>query len=298
MSQPSPPRQPKHGYETTTIISDDSPTDFRSAVALTSGGLLPKAIAHAVVTRSDDLPVRDAAAIAFDRLGLVIAIEPESRRDPGMSQCDGWRDSGWLRVRIPPRRASATPPDTAPKVLACNEDDPVVRGLSEALAAVKRLEPVHGALCMDALRLAVVARLSALQRYMQPQLDARVRNRSCVSDRQVRGLQKWRLKRVLDHIDVHSCKKIRLVDLASVAGLSRMHFAAQFRIAMGCSPHEYILRERIRRAKDLLRNCEMPIVEIALTVGFQSQAHFTTTFRRFAGDSPRRWRNAAAVGLI
>jgi len=159
------------------------------------------------------------------------------------------------------------------------------------------LKATDSALCVDALRFAVIARLLALRSEAQPRFDERARVGQCTSERPVQGLQKWRLKRVLDYIETHFRKKIVLADLAAAAGLSRMHFAAQFRAATGCRPHEYILRHRIQRSKDLLRGCEMPIVEVALTVGFQSQAHFTTTFRRFAGDTPSRWRDAAAAGF-
>jgi AraC-like DNA-binding protein len=70
-----------------------------------------------------------------------------------------------------------------------------------------------------------------------------------------------------------------------------MHFASQFRKATGVRPHEYLLTRRIRRGAELLRASEMPIVEIALTVGFQTQAHFTTVFKRFIGCTPCRWRS-------
>ena len=69
-----------------------------------------------------------------------------------------------------------------------------------------------------------------------------------------------------------------------------MHFARQFRTATGLRPHEFFLRRRIQRAEELLWNTKMPIVDIALTVGFQTQAHLTTVFKRFAGCTPGRWR--------
>jgi AraC family transcriptional regulator len=71
-----------------------------------------------------------------------------------------------------------------------------------------------------------------------------------------------------------------------------MHFAAQFRAAMGIRPREYILRRRIERAQGLLRDSERPLVDVALSVGFQTQAHFTTVFRRFTDETPLRWRRA------
>jgi AraC-like DNA-binding protein len=108
--------------------------------------------------------------------------------------------------------------------------------------------------------------------------------------RQIRALQKWRLKRVVEYVENHLSEKIALSDLAAVAGLSRMHFASQFRTATGLRPHEFLLRRRIQRAEELLRNTTMPIAEIALTVGFQTHAHLTTVFKRFAGCTPGRWR--------
>jgi AraC-like DNA-binding protein len=105
-------------------------------------------------------------------------------------------------------------------------------------------------------------------------------------------LQKWRLKRVVEYIDINLSNRVSLLDLAAVAGLSRMHFASQFRVATGLRPHEFLLGRRIRRSKELLRTSPMAIVEIAFAVGFQTQAHFTTVFKRFAGHTPRQWRMA------
>ncbi|MCW3797208.1 helix-turn-helix domain-containing protein [Sphingomonas sp. BN140010] len=104
------------------------------------------------------------------------------------------------------------------------------------------------------------------------------------------GLLHWRLKRVLNLIETHLGEPLRLADLAAAAGLSRMHFAAQFRRSLGVSPHEYLVRRRVERAQELLRETDLPLVEVALTVGFQNQAHFTTVFRRQADLTPGRWR--------
>ncbi len=69
-----------------------------------------------------------------------------------------------------------------------------------------------------------------------------------------------------------------------------MHFAAQFRVATGLRPHEYLLQRRIERAQELLLNSRMPLVEIAFEVGFKTQAHFTTVFARVVGETPNVWR--------
>ena len=168
-------------------------------------------------------------------------------------------------------------------------EDPVIRRLSDALAATEAADDSHSAICADALRLAI------LTRQFSRQANSARTDTAATEDlpgRNVRSLQKWRLKRVLQYVDDHLDAKITLQDLATVAGLSRMHFAAQFRTAVGMRPHEYLLKRRIERAEELLKQAEVSLVDVALTVGFQTQAHFTTVFKRFAGDTPHQWRSA------
>ena len=106
----------------------------------------------------------------------------------------------------------------------------------------------------------------------------------------VGALPKWRLRRVQEHLAANISEPISLADLAEAAGLSRMHFAAQFRVATGCRPHDYLLQQRIEHAKQMLARTNTPLVEVALSVGFQTQSHFSTVFKRLAGDTPARWQ--------
>jgi AraC-like DNA-binding protein len=108
----------------------------------------------------------------------------------------------------------------------------------------------------------------------------------------VNALPKWRLRRVEEYVKANFERCISLSDLAKVAGLSRMHFAAQFRTATGYRPREYLLHQRIEHAKSLLSSTETPLAEIALVVGFCTQAHFSTVFKRITGETPARWRCA------
>lgn len=114
----------------------------------------------------------------------------------------------------------------------------------------------------------------------------------------VNALPKWRLRRVEQYIADHFDRCISLSELANVAGLSRMHFAAQFRAATGYRPREYLLTHRIEHAKTLLATTERPLAEIALAVGFSTQAHFSTVFKRISGQSPARWRLASKGGQL
>jgi AraC-like DNA-binding protein len=92
-------------------------------------------------------------------------------------------------------------------------------------------------------------------------------------------------------LEANLAEPISLADIASAAGLSRMQFAAQFRAATGLRPHEYLLQRRIEHAQDLLLNSCLPLVEIALDVGFKTQAHFTTVFARFVNETPNALRH-------
>jgi len=113
-----------------------------------------------------------------------------------------------------------------------------------------------------------------------------------LSRSKVNALAKWRLRRVEDYVSANFHRGIGLSDLAKVAGLSRMHFAAQFRAATGYRPREYLLHQRVEQAKSIMSSTDTPLAEIALTVGFSTQAHFSTVFKRMTDETPARWRAA------
>jgi len=86
--------------------------------------------------------------------------------------------------------------------------------------------------------------------------------------------------------------------MAAAAGLSRMHFAAQFRAATGLRPHHYLLTCRVQRAMAQMLVDDTPLAQLALAVGFQSQSHFSTVFKRLTGTSPAAWRNGERSPLL
>ena len=112
----------------------------------------------------------------------------------------------------------------------------------------------------------------------------------------VNPLPRWRMKRVQEYVSTHPEKRISLADFARVAGLSPMHFAAQFRAATGYRPHEYLLQRRIESAKDILATTNLGLAEVALDLGFHAQAHFSTVFKRLTGETPARWRKSHRAG--
>jgi AraC-like DNA-binding protein len=77
--------------------------------------------------------------------------------------------------------------------------------------------------------------------------------------------------------------------------LSPCYFAHAFKATTGWSPHQYVLHRRLARAQHLLRTTQMPIAAIAYEVGFGSQSHMTTVFRRLLQTTPSRYRQQTAL---
>ena len=95
-------------------------------------------------------------------------------------------------------------------------------------------------------------------------------------------------------IDEHADEPIGLEAAARRAGLSTFHFLRLFSAVLGVSPHQYLVRSRLRRAARLLVEQERPITGIAYEVGFGDLSNFVRTFRRAAGVSPRMFRRASS----
>jgi len=100
----------------------------------------------------------------------------------------------------------------------------------------------------------------------------------------------WQIKRVLDYMESRLEDDIGLGELAAVAGMTPHYFCRAFRLSLGVPPYRFLINRRIERAKLLLSSTDTSITEIALSLGFASHAHFSTTFRRTVGRSPAAYR--------
>ncbi|WEY42197.1 AraC family transcriptional regulator [Paraburkholderia sp. SUR17] len=162
--------------------------------------------------------------------------------------------------------------------------DPALERLGQALAVSHTQDATLGKVFADSVSLAIVSRVVA-RHFAADGRDARG----------AAALPPWRMRRTVEYIDAHLADSIGLADMAQSVGLTRMHFAAQFRRATGLRPHEYLMRRRIEHAQQLLLETRHGVLDVALSCGFRSQAHFTTVFKRFVGETPYCWRMKAHV---
>lgn len=103
-------------------------------------------------------------------------------------------------------------------------------------------------------------------------------------------LAPWQERRSKEALLAHIDGRIGLEELAQACGLSRSHFARAFKATTGVTPMQWLLSQRLDRAKDLLKNSTLPIDQIADHCGFADQSHFTRAFVRTVGDTPGAWR--------
>ncbi|GAB4532017.1 MAG: hypothetical protein Tsb0014_16020 [Pleurocapsa sp.] len=102
-----------------------------------------------------------------------------------------------------------------------------------------------------------------------------------------------KLKLILDYIEANIDQKINLSDLAQLIGVGKFYFCRLFKDSMGISPYQYILKQRVLRAKKLLKNSDLPICDISLECGFSNQSHLTKHFNSVVGKSPMKYRQEA-----
>jgi len=149
---------------------------------------------------------------------------------------------------------------------------PVVSALCADLAAGSPCGPLAG----DSLIVALVGYLAAAD--------------GANGATRAGGLSPAIRRRVVEYIDAYLAKPLSLSELAAEARLSLRHLGRAFRVTMGQSPHQYVLRQRIERARGLIEAGDFSLAEIAGQVGFADQSQLTHTFRRVIGTTPGQYR--------
>ena len=119
----------------------------------------------------------------------------------------------------------------------------------------------------------------------------------CAGGSSISGLAAWQVARVRAYIDSNLHRTIHIRDLSAIARRSPAHFSRQFKLAVGESPHAYVVRRRLVKACHLMITSATSLSEIALSVGFSDQAHLCRLFRRAFGQSPANWRRELGIPI-
>ena len=106
------------------------------------------------------------------------------------------------------------------------------------------------------------------------------------------GLPNWRLKRALELLEGGLSEAPTLADVARPLKLHPTSFCRAFKQSTGLTPHRYLLLCRVNRAKEMMRNSDLKLTEIALDCGFNSSSQFSVVFKRLEGTSPRTFRRS------
>lgn len=163
------------------------------------------------------------------------------------------------------------------------EDGSLIQQLGLALLAADAQENA-GRLYIDSLKQTLLLHL--LENY----------SINSVSNAAVRGgLSGYKWRRVEEFIRENLENDLSLAELAAVVELSPFHFIRVFRHRAGMTPQQYLMRQRVERAKQLLATSDLPLVEIGFRAGFKNQSHFTTLFRKLTAVTPKIWREREAA---
>lgn len=161
--------------------------------------------------------------------------------------------------------------------------DPMLEQLAIAIANALRDGTSEDGLYIDAISHMMAAHLARAH-------STRSRPARVVPVKPISG---WKMRRLVEFIEENLEGDLSLHALASEVGISPLYLARAFRAAVGQSPHQYVLTRRIERARELLRNTDMPVVDVALASGFSSQSHLAHWFLRQVGVSPAAYRRQA-----
>ena len=169
-----------------------------------------------------------------------------------------------------------------------------------ASVAANRVPGVRAALCGDAYSAHIGAKaegmnvlvlaLHALEEQQAQEVVNAYLGAALAPVEVVGGLPPRRLQRVFTHIKENIAQDLSVAELAQVVGMSQYYFSKLFKMSTGTTPHQYVMRQRVERAQEHLRDSRTPLAEIATQVGFETQSHFTSVFRRLVGATPKHYR--------
>ena len=166
-----------------------------------------------------------------------------------------------------------------PSQLGGGHDDPVIRHIGGTLMQALRRPAETNQLFIDHMMLAFTTHVA--QTYGGLRWGVKVSRG---------GLAPWQVKRACEKLDANLGGTLSLQQVAAEFGLSVSYFSRAFRVSTGLPPHRWLLRQRVKAAQQLMSVQDLPLSEIAISVGFANQSHFTKVFSTQVGVSPAAWR--------
>jgi len=163
--------------------------------------------------------------------------------------------------------------------LGTGHDDSIVRHIGATLQEGLRRPDETNQLFIDHMMVALTAHVAQAYGGLRPG-----------SESTRGGLAPWQVKRACERLDSDLGGKLSLQQIAAEFDLSVSHFSRAFRTSTGLPPHQWLLRQRVKAAKQLMSVRDLPLSEIAISAGFANQSHFTRVFSSVVGVSPAAWR--------
>lgn len=214
-----------------------------------------------------------------------VSITPA--KTPFFARWDG--DDHYLQIRIASRfiqnvarETLAKNPDQVELRLEFRARDPQIEAIGTMLLAELKQENLGGRLYIESLANVLAVHLLRQYAVEKPNL--------LTLPTYAGGLPERQLMQVLEYINEHLDQDIKLADLAQLLGVSQFHFSHIFKQSIGISPYQYLLQQRIERAKQLLKQSDQSIMDIALMCGFNSHSHLSKQFRQSTGMTPKAYR--------
>jgi AraC family transcriptional regulator len=211
-----------------------------------------------------------------DDLVLVPAGQPTYWRWPTNSSTSN------LGIYLQPElvtqtaRAADLNPDRIELMDCFSQSDPHLHQIAMMLLAELKLGGIMGELYVESLTQVLVIHLLRRYSIFQPAIANRY------------NLPLLRLENAIDYIHAHLDGNLSMVQIAESVNSSPTHFASLFKRATGISLHQYVIKQRVERAKLLLETTDLPITNIAAQVGFSSQSHLTQHCKILTGMTPRQ----------
>jgi AraC family transcriptional regulator len=166
--------------------------------------------------------------------------------------------------------------------LGAGRDDAVIRHIGASFMEGLRRPDEANQLFVDHMMLALTAHVAKTYGGLKP-----------VREQARGGLAPWQAKQACEKLESDLGGKLSLHQIAAEFDLSVSHFSRAFRVSTGLPPHQWLLHQRVKAAKQLMTIRDLPLSEVAISAGFANQSHFTKVFSALVGVSPGAWRRDA-----